>query len=161
MCNREKENMKSSKLDYSKIKEEFSKANKQFTLKAEECIGLSEEEKLIINPCGTYCVNCEDYGVVCDGCRNRNGKPIWYEIYSKDKPCDYFKCSAEKGYHNCSQCSELPCSKFFEYPDPNMNDDFKQYWFKLRMENFNKINCNNKIEIKDNYKDNKDRYKSK
>lgn len=36
----EKENMKSSKLDYTKIKEEFSKANKQFALKDEECIGL-------------------------------------------------------------------------------------------------------------------------
>lgn len=154
-------NMNDSNLDYSKIKEEFDNANKQFPLKYEECIGLSQDERLIINPCGTYCGDCEDYGVVCDGCRNRNGKPIWYNLYSKNEPCSYYSCSLEKNYHDCSQCNEVPCSKFFEYPDPNMSDDFKQYWFKLRMENFNQINCTRNIEIKNTYKENEDSFKNK
>lgn len=55
----------------------------------------------------------------------------------------------------------MPCSKYFEYPDPNMSDDFKQYWFKLRMENFNKINCTHHIEINETFKEDEDSYKNK
>lgn len=146
------------KLNYSRIKDEFVKANKKFPLKDEECVGLSQEEGLIINSCGTYCGNCEDYGVVCDGCRNRNGEPIWYYLYSRKNPCEHFTCCEEKQYHDCSQCGEMPCSKFFEYPDPDMSDEFKQYWFKLRMENFNKINSSHHIEIKDTFKENEETY---
>lgn len=149
----------SSKLDYSQIKEEFMKAGVEFPLKQEECTGLSQEEKMEINPCGTYCGDCEDYGVVCDGCRNRNGKPIWYQLYFKKEPCIYYTCVEKNTYHDCSQCQQVPCSKFFEYPDPNMSDDFKQMWFKLRMENFNQMNCVRQIEIKDTYKENEEKYK--
>lgn len=150
-----------SKLDYSKIKEEFMNAGVDFPLKEEECTGLSREEKMEINPCGTYCGNCEDYGVVCDGCRNRSGKPIWYHLFSKKEPCSYYTCVKKNTYHDCSQCQQVPCSKFFQYPDPNMSDDFKQMWFKLRMENFNQINCVRQIEIKDTYKENEEKYKYK
>lgn len=149
-----------SKLDYSQIKSEFMNAKVEFPLKEVECTGLSREEKMEINPCGTYCGNCEDYGVVCDGCRNRNGKPIWYHLYSKKEPCSYYTCVEKNTYHDCSQCQQVPCSKFFEYPDPNMSDDFKQMWFKLRMENFNQINCIRQIDIKDSYKKNEEKYKN-
>ena len=111
------------------------------------CIAQGQE----INPCGTYCDGCEDYGVVCDGCRNRNGIPLWYHLYDKKEPCCYYQCCENKGKHDCSQCGQLPCDKFFEYPDPNMSDDFKQWWFKLRMDNFNKLRETNLIEVEDDF----------
>ncbi len=146
------------KLDYSRIKDEFKNVGIEFPLKEEECIGLSEEKMLEINPCGTYCGNCEDYGIVCDGCRNRSGKPIWYNLYSKKEPCIYYTCAQKNTYHDCSQCKQAPCSNFFEYPDPNMSDDFKQMWFNLRMENFNHINCVRQIDIKNTYAENEKQY---
>lgn len=68
--------MKDCKINYSVIEKEFEKNGKKLTFKENERTGLTEEAKLEINPCGTYCGTCEDYGVVCDGCRNRNGSPI-------------------------------------------------------------------------------------
>lgn len=147
------------KLDYSKIKEEFQNACVAFPLKEEECVGLSLEELKEINPCGTYCGKCEDYGVVCDGCRNRNGYPIWYHLYAKEKPCDFYTCTVAACLHNCSQCQKVPCNKFFEYPDPNMEDEWKQMWFRLRMENFNQRRSENKIEVKGSYQENEETYK--
>ncbi len=154
-------NNNNNKLDYSRIKEEFKKAGVEFPLSEEECIGLTEEQKAIINPCGTYCGKCEDYGWVCDGCRNRNGKPIWYDLYSKAEPCAYYSCSENHKCHDCSQCSQVPCNEYFVYPDPNMDDNFKQMWFKLRMENFNELNPELKIKILETYAENEALYKKK
>ncbi len=148
-----------SKLDYSNIRQQFFDEGKEIPLKEDECTGLSIEEKMEINPCGTYCGKCEDYGVVCDGCRNRNGKPIWYDLYSKKDPCCYYTCVKKQQYHDCSQCQKVPCNMFFEYPDPNMSDEFKQMWFRLRMENFNQINCLRELSIHDSYEENVKRYK--
>lgn len=74
MCNNK------SELDYTRIKEEFKNMGKAFPLNEKECVGLTETEKMEITPCGTYCGKCEDYGVVCDGCRNRLGRPIWFKL---------------------------------------------------------------------------------
>ncbi len=117
------------------------------------------ENAMEINPCGTYCEGCEDNGVVCDGCRNRDGKPIWYDLYAKTEPCEYYTCTKEHQYHDCSQCPNVPCNKYFSYPDPNMTDEMKQMWFKLRMENFNHINCVRNIKIHDTFPQNEDVYK--
>lgn len=145
---------KDSALDYSTIKEEFKKIGKEFPLKDTECIGLTLMEREEINPCGTYCGKCDDYGVVCDGCRNRNGMPIWYYMYDKTETCGYYKCCASTGKHDCSECSQLPCEEYFEYPDPNMSDEFKQMWLKFRIDNFNKIRLTQKIELEDEFKQN-------
>lgn len=155
VCN----NKDCSKLDYSRIKEAFKDMNVKFPLEEEECIGLSPEERLEITPCGTYCGDCEDYGVVCDGCRNRSGRPIWYDLYAKQEPCEHYTCATKKQYHNCSQCHQMPCDKFFEYPDPNMPDEIKQFWFQLRMENFNQMNGCHVIEIANTFKENEKKYK--
>ena len=150
-----------SNLDYTRIKEEFKNAGVNFPLLETTCKGLTDEEKLEINPCGTYCGDCEDYGVVCDGCRNRKGMPIWYHLYSKKEPCSYYTCVEKNNFHDCSQCQQVPCNKFFEYPDPNMSDDCKQMWFKLRMNHFNQLNCTRQIEIKDDFKKNEEYYANK
>jgi hypothetical protein len=57
-----------------------------------------------INPCGTYCYNCPDLGSICDGCRNRNGMPIGYQLYNLTEPCTYYKCCEENKIHDCSAC---------------------------------------------------------
>lgn len=146
------------KINYSVIEEEFAKNGKQLPLTENEKIGLTLEQLQEINPCGTCCGTCEDYGVVCDGCRNRNGKPIWYSLYDKMETCGYYQCCQNKGKHDCSECQQLPCNRFFQYPDPNMSDEFKQYWFKLRMENFNKLRSTDKVVIEDEFCKNYFRY---
>ena len=145
-------------IDYSVIEKEFLNMGKKLHLADSEKIGLTLAEGQDINPCGTYCAGCEDYGVVCDGCRNRNGKPLWYYMYDKEETCCYYQCCEKQGKHDCSQCSQLPCESFFEYPDPNMSDEFKQWWFKLRMENFNKLRSTHFIEVEDSYEKNVRRY---
>ena len=147
------------KIDYSVIEKEFEKVDKKFPLKKSDQIGLTIAQAQKINPCGTYCDGCEDYGVVCDGCRNRNGMPLWYHLYDKKEPCCYFQCCENKGKHDCSQCDQLPCDNFFEYPDPNMSNDFKQWWFKLRMDNFNKLRETNLIEVEDDFEKNVRKYR--
>jgi hypothetical protein len=124
-------------------------------------IGLSVTEKEEINPCGTYCGKCDDYGGVCDGCRNRNGIPLWYHLYGRKETCGYFQCCAASGKHDCSECSQLPCEKYFEYPDPNMSDEFKQMWFKLRIDNFNEILLTSKIVIEGDFQKNLLKFKKK
>lgn len=126
-------------IDYSNIENEFNKMGKELTLTDKERIGLTKEQLKEINPCGTYCGTCNDYGVVCDGCRNRNGSPIWYDLYDKKETCEYYGCCESKGMHDCSQCSQLPCDEYYVYPDPNMSDELKQWWFNLRMDNFKKL----------------------
>lgn len=145
-------------LDYAVIKEQFEKMGGAFTLPESEFKGLTEEEKKEINPCGTYCGGCDDYGVVCDGCRNRDGRPIWYDAFGKPEHCIYVVCCEEKGCHDCSACKEMPCKNFFEYPDPYMSEEIKQMWFHMRLTNFNKINPELKKEIADTFEKNRQNY---
>lgn len=155
------ENSEKVTFDYSRIKQEFENSGKTIPINLEDNHNLTKKEQLEINPCGTYCGDCEDYGVVCDGCRNRDGRPLWYALFDKEETCGYYSCTKEKGLHDCSQCTKMPCAKYFEYPDPNMSDDFKQYWFKLRMENFNQINIVQDINVKDTYKENEESFNNK
>lgn len=144
-------------MDYLKIKEEFAKYGKEFP---EElmCEGLTEEQKLEINPCGTFCGKCDDYGVSCDGCRNREGRPLWYQMFDNMSACSYYECAKSKCLHDCSQCDKLPCQAYFSYPDPDMSIDYKQWWFKLRMNNLKKSNPDCKVEVMDTYEENVIRY---
>ncbi|MBR5666620.1 MAG: DUF3795 domain-containing protein [Lachnospiraceae bacterium] len=144
-------------MDYTKIKEEFAKYGLEFP---EELMGegLMEEQKQEINPCGTFCGKCDDYGVTCDGCRNRKGLPLWQQMFGNTTPCPYYDCSAKKGLHDCSQCGKLPCPEYFSYPDPDMSIEYKQWWFRLRMNNLKKSNCDCKVEVMDTYEENVIRY---
>jgi hypothetical protein len=47
---------------------------------------------------------------LCRGCRNEDGKCL---ILSSDEPCKVYKCTKEKGIHNCSECNEFPCEHLY------------------------------------------------
>lgn len=108
----------------------------------------------MINPCGTRCSECNDYNVVCDGCRNRDGMPIWYQIYDITNPCGYYECCSSQGYYTCAECIKVPCARFFEYPDPLMSDEDKQMWLKLRMSNFKKENQSFDVQLEEEFSEN-------
>lgn len=85
---------------------------------------------------------------------------------------DAFEVSAEElneyekrfiGKNECPDIAarQMPCSRFFEYPDPEMSDEFKQYWFRLRMENIKQLNCTCQIEVQDSFQENARKYKIK
>lgn len=143
-----------AKLDYTGIRLEFEKHGVSFPLEEVDCVGLTDEERALINPCGTYCGGCEDYGVVCDGCRNRRGRPLWYDMFGRTDICSFYTCCAEKGISDCSQCSALPCKRYAVYPDPSMNDDIKQFWFDMRMRNFSALPGMPRLEIKASFAEN-------
>ncbi|MDF2542347.1 MAG: hypothetical protein K0S47_2065 [Herbinix sp.] len=117
-----------------------------------------KNDKHEINPCGTYCDNCEDMGTVCDGCRNRNGKPIWYQLYNLTEPCAFYKCCDENKIHNCSACNKVPCNKHFKFPDPGMSDEDKEKWLELRMVNFMEVNKGSQLQLSDKYSENEKKY---
>lgn len=79
-------------------------------------------------------------------------------MFEKKETCSYYKCCDSTGKHDCSQCNQLPCQKFFEYPDPDMSDEFKQMWLKLRMDNINKLRPDSKIQIEDDFQKNVDKF---
>lgn len=57
----------------------------------------------MIAMCGLDCSKCEFYLVSCDGCHKQCGKMFWGN-------CKIASCVIEKGYNNCSDCSEFPCT---------------------------------------------------
>lgn len=101
-----------SGLDYTRIKEEFKNMEKAFPLSEKECVGLTEAEKMEITPCGICCGKCEDYGVVCDGCRNRLGKPIWFNLYDITEICSYDMCCEKKRMSSLFAMSECTMWSF-------------------------------------------------
>lgn len=145
------------KLDYSAIEESFKKKGKKIPLGKSEQIGLTNKERREINPCGTFCGKCKHYGVICDGCRNRKGIPLWHYLHDKGETCGHYQCCRNNRKHDCSKCSQLPCEKFFEYPDINMSDDFEQWW-KLRMHNLNKLRSKKTINIENEFKKNSNKF---
>ena len=120
--------------------------------------GLTEAEKMQINPCGSFCGKCDEYGVTCDGCRNRGGRPLWYQMFGNESACAYYECSTNTGLHDCQQCKHLSCQEYFSHPDPDMSIEYKQWWFKLRMNNLKKSNPDCKVEVMDTYEENVIRY---
>lgn len=86
-------------------------------------------------PCGLDCFNCPMYHAgsnddlrkniaesmkidyelaACKGCRNENGTIGFIGL---SEPCSVYRCTAEKGLHNCSECDEFPCDKLHPYAD--------------------------------------------
>lgn len=129
--------------------------DKGFDKKEKRMVGVDYHD---INPCGTYCYNCEDLGIVCDGCRNRVGMPLWYKLYNRNEPCIYYKCCEENKIHDCSACNKVPCGKYFIFPDPNMGDAEKEMWLELRMNNLMEVNKKLDIKLANNYAENDKRY---
>lgn len=62
--------------------------------------------------CGMLCSECEYYPKECSGCHEMKGEVFWVE-FTGDKCCEIYHCCVnQKGYSNCGQCGELPCSHY-------------------------------------------------
>lgn len=84
--------------------------------------------KELTAPCGLDCFNCPAYlaqndenirkemasilniseeQAQCLGCRPNNGVCAWQ---GRKEPCQVYKCTKEKGYHTCADCTDdFPC----------------------------------------------------
>lgn len=67
----------------------------------------SEPRKELVAACGLYCGQCHRYKKgKCPGCAD-NVKATW---------CTVRRCTGERGYHTCAQCTEFAdvqeCRKF-------------------------------------------------
>lgn len=54
----------------------------------------------------TYEVGINPVDIQCDGCKNENGI-LFFHCAS----CDIRSCARKKGFGDCSECDEYPCSK--------------------------------------------------
>ena len=90
----------------------------------------SDEERILIAPCGVYCGGCRRYqarsdetlrkqiaeqkGIpvaelyVCAGCRPLRGR---VKISGGEPVCDTYACALNKKVEFCYQCADFPCLK--------------------------------------------------
>lgn len=54
---------------------------------------------------------------LCRGCRNEEGHCL---IHSNPGSCKVYLCTKERGFHNCSECSDFPCENL--YPSAILSD---------------------------------------
>lgn len=75
-------------------------------------------DKEMMGRCGTYCGVCDwREKTNCPGCQVAEGKMFWGE-------CSVAKCSIEKEYKHCGQCSGLPCEALKgAFDDPEHGDN--------------------------------------
>jgi hypothetical protein len=78
----------------------------------------------MLSACGLLCDTCDHFQNNCQGCYRVKGSTFWAIKGMPDKVCPLYKCAIiDKKYHNCGQCSELPCKKFSDLKDPNSSDE--------------------------------------
>jgi hypothetical protein len=52
------------------------------------------------------------------------GSTFWAKEMMPNKVCPLYDCAVnQKGFHNCGDCSELPCKMFREMKDPNSTEE--------------------------------------
>lgn len=69
-------------------------------------------------PCGLFCGICYSYKHDrCKGCRDEDGKCLVTDWNDNTGECKVFKCTMEKGIHNCTVCSDFPCDNLQPYLD--------------------------------------------
>ena len=84
--------------------------------------------------CGTVCSDCEYYPADCRGCREIKGKVFWLE-YTGESCCDIYECCINKRkYGHCSQCEELPCSRY-DREDPTKTKEENEADHAMQMKN--------------------------
>lgn len=72
---------------------------------------------VIKGKCGTDCNTCQfKEKFHCGGCEKMHGKIFWGE-------CDIYKCAANKGFHHCGDCQELPCKDLIQFIENGHNPD--------------------------------------
>jgi len=76
----------------------------------------------ILSVCGILCSKCDYFKNNCQGCYKVKGSTFWAKEAMPDKVCPLYKCAImDKKYHNCGQCSEVPCKKFIDLKDPKIS----------------------------------------
>jgi Protein of unknown function (DUF3795) len=83
-----------------------------------------KEKNRMITVCGVYCEKeCRAFGNECSGCHQLQGKVSWTKFIGKTV-CPIYECVESKGYSNCLDCNELPCSTWLvETKNPDMSDE--------------------------------------
>ena len=85
------------------------------------------------SPCGARCVECPRFPSDCAGCREIKGRVFWTQYLNRDCCAVYDCCVNEKGWENCRNCEELPCSRFTS--DPTLSDEENEAGLKKLLEN--------------------------
>lgn len=77
----------------------------------------------VIGVSGCICSDCRIYGIECDGCHAIEGKACWLDEVGLEI-CDFYECSViDKNLNYCGECTEIPCSKFWENKNPKWTDE--------------------------------------
>lgn len=73
-----------------------------------------------VAPCGVECAKCPSFPVECGGCREIEGRVFWAPYFDREV-CPMYECPVvDREYHDCGECSELPCAIFFDCRDPSV-----------------------------------------
>lgn len=79
---------------------------------------------MILSACGLKCDECEYYNVKCDGCHSVKGSTFWAVEMMPTKTCPLYDCSVNrKGFRDCGDCAEIPCSTFLQMKDPAASEE--------------------------------------
>ena len=84
--------------------------------------------------CGADCNACtlsED----CPGCSQIRGTPFWTK-YVEISVCPVYNCCRNgRGFSSCVQCPEVPCTQYFAYPNPFINEEELKKELEKQMKN--------------------------
>lgn len=80
-------------------------------------------DKSLAPVCGLFCGACEYFGMQCQGCLYKQGKPFW-TAQMKIEVCPLYDCCInEKQMEHCGLCDEFPCETFTELRDPSLSEE--------------------------------------
>lgn len=89
---------------------------------------------MIISTCGLKCDECEFYSKTCTGCRNVKGSTFWAVEMMPSKLCPLYDCAVnQRGYIDCGDCADLPCSTFLQMKDPSTSDEIHLQMIGVRV----------------------------
>lgn len=96
-----------------------------------------------ISACGTDCGACSFFGGLCRGCNECQGRVFHAPAGCA---CPIYACVREKkGWRNCAQCPDLPCSLWQSTRDPSFTDEQFAANIAGRVENLRKRMTNREL----------------
>lgn len=85
--------------------------------------------------CGVDCGTCPIYQKECPGCDTLKGQVFWAKQHF-DGFCPLYECAVTKNnFRNCNDCSELPCSLYYNVKDPSISDEENIKIVNIRVNN--------------------------
>lgn len=89
--------------------------------------------------CAVACIECneqnEEFAASpCKGCNGMEGKLFWAQYMGLDTCPIYHCCVNEKQLRHCGECTELPCSIYFNTKDPSIPDEMFEQSIRNRVE---------------------------